>query len=118
MEDDKSIWIVDSGATNHVCCSLQLLDSWRDLTEGSFTMRVGTGDAVSAKAVGVSNLNFNKSYLCLNDVLYIPGFRRNLISVSKLMECVFSVSFNNKSVIISINGLKICTRNSKIIYMY
>ena len=60
-----------------------------------------------------SNLNFNKSYLCLNDVLYIPGFRRNLISVTKLMECGFSVSFNNKSVIISRNGLNICTGNSE-----
>ena len=113
VEDDKSIWIVDSGATNHVCCSLQLLDSWRDLAEGSFTMRVGTGDAVSAKAVGDSKLNFNNSYLCLNGVLYIPGFRRNLISVTKLMEHGFSVSFNNKSVIISRNGLNICTGNSE-----
>ena len=48
-------------------------------------------------------MNFNKSYLCLNGVLYIPGFCRNLISVS----------FNNKSVIISRNGLKICTGNSE-----
>ena len=113
VEDDKSIWIVDSGATNHVCCSLQLLDSWRDLSEGSFTMRVRTGDAVSAKVVGDSKLNFNNSYLCLNGVLYIPGFRRNLMSVTKLMEHGFSVSFNNKSVIISRNGLNICTGNSE-----
>ena len=27
VEDDKSIWIIDSDATNHVCSSLQLLDS-------------------------------------------------------------------------------------------
>ena len=26
VEDDKSAWIIDSGATNHVCSSLQLLD--------------------------------------------------------------------------------------------
>ena len=100
VEDDKSIWIIDSGATNHVCSSLQLLESWRDLTEGDFTMRVGTGVTVSAKASGVSKLEFsNKYYLELNNVLYIPGFSRNLISVSKLMECGFSISFNNKEVV-------------------
>ena len=114
VEDDKSAWIIDSGATNHVCSSLQLLDSWRDLAEGDYTMRVGTGDAVSARAVGVSSLNFlNNCYLLLNNVLFIPGFRRNLISVSKLLDDGFSISFNNNLVVISRNGLTICTGNSE-----
>ena len=43
VEDDKSAWIIDSGATNHICSSLQLLDSWRDLAEVDYTLRVGTG---------------------------------------------------------------------------
>ena len=114
MEDDKSAWIVDFGATNHVCSSLQLLDSWRDLAEGDYTMRVGTGDAVSAREVGVYSLNFiNNSYLNLNNVLFIPGFRRNLISVSRLMNDGYSISFNSNSVIIGRNGLTICTGNSE-----
>ena len=112
VEDDKYAWIVDSGATNHVCSSLQLLDSWRDLAEGDYTMIVGTVDAVSARAVGVSSLSLiNNSYLNLNDVLFIPGFRINLISVSKLLDDGYSVSFNSKLVIIGINGLTICIRN-------
>ena len=75
-------------------------------------MRVGTEDAVSARAVGVSSLNFiNNSYLNLNNVLFILGFRRNLISVSKLLDDGYSVSFNSNLVIIGINGLTICTRN-------
>ena len=77
-------------------------------------MRVGTGDAVSARAVGVSSLKFsNNCYLNLNDVLFILGFGRNLISVSKLLYTDFSISFNNNLVIISRNGLSICTGNSK-----
>ena len=114
VEDDKSAWIIDSGATNHVCSSLQLLDSWRDLAEGDYTMRAGTGDAVSARAVGVSSLNFlNNCYLILNNVLFIPGFRRNLISISKLLDDGFSISFNNNMVVISRNGLTICIGNSE-----
>src|SRR5215813_2498834 len=77
-------------------------------------MKVGTGDAVSARAVGVSRLEFlNKSYLNLNNVQYIPSFHRNLISISKLLDDGYSISFNNNLVIISRNKLTICTGNSE-----
>ncbi|XP_075523993.1 uncharacterized protein LOC142556418 [Primulina tabacum] len=36
---DSSIWIVDSGATNHVYYSLQIHSSYEKLVDGSFTMR-------------------------------------------------------------------------------
>ena len=77
-------------------------------------MRVRIGNAVFARAVGVSNLNFsNNYYLNLNDMLFIPDFCRNLIFVSKFLDDVFSISFNNNLVIISRNGLSICTGNSE-----
>ena len=31
VENDFSSWIIDSGASNHVCVSLKMLDSSRDL---------------------------------------------------------------------------------------
>ena len=43
VESDFSSWIVNLGASNHVCISLKMLDSARDLEEGAFTMRVGSG---------------------------------------------------------------------------
>ena len=50
-------------------------------------MKVGNGASVSARAVGVARLKFSfNKFLLLKDVLYIPGFSRNLISVSKLHE--------------------------------
>ena len=86
VEDDSSPWIVDSGATNHVCSSLQWTDSWTQLEEGAFSMRVGSGDVVSARAVGVIRLRFcNNNFILLDNVFFIPGFTRNLISVSKLL---------------------------------
>ena len=88
-----SSWIVNSSVTKHVCCS----------------MRVGNGAMVLAKAVGEVRLLFNNKFLVLNNVYYIPGFRRNLISVSRLYEQLFKVSFNDKVVIISRKGLNICS---------
>ena len=109
VEDDSSPWIVDSGATNHVCSSMQWTESWTQLEEGSFSMRVGSGDVVLARAVGVVRLHFGSCFIILDNVYLIPGFTRNLISVSKLLEQLYSVSFNNKSVIIAKNGLNICS---------
>ena len=108
MEDDLSPWIVDSGATNHVCSSLQMLSSSRELADRDVTMRVDSGEVVSAKAVGVAPLNFRNKFLVLNNVYFIPGFRRNLISVSMLHEQLFSISFINNEIVISRNGLDIC----------
>ncbi|TYJ96908.1 gag/pol protein [Cucumis melo var. makuwa] len=40
------------GATNHVCSSLQETSSFKQLGESEMTLKVGTGDVISARAVG------------------------------------------------------------------
>ncbi|KAA0026286.1 gag/pol protein [Cucumis melo var. makuwa] len=50
VENDDSAWIIDSGATNHVCSSFQGISSWWQLEIGEITMQVGTGHVVSAIA--------------------------------------------------------------------
>ena len=100
-------WIVDSGATNHVCSSLQWTNSWTEIEEGAFSMHVGTGNVVSARAVGAVRLAYKNCFLLLDNVYYILGFTRNLILLSRLLEQLYSVSFSNKSVIISRNRLNI-----------
>ena len=85
-----------------------MLSSSRELADKDVTMRVGSGEVVSAKAVGVARLNFRNKFLVLNNVFFIPGFMRNLIFVSMLHEQLFSISFINNEIVISINGLDIC----------
>ena len=108
VEDDLSPWIVDSRATNNVCSSLQILSSSREPANRDVTMRVGSGEVVSAKVVGVARLNFRNKFLVLNTVFFILGFKRNLIYVSMLNEQLFSISFINNEIFISRNGLDIC----------
>ena len=108
MEDDLSPWIVDSGTTNLVCSSLQMLSSSRELSNRDVTMRVGSEEVVSAKVVGVAHLNLRNKFLVLNNVFFIPGLRSNLIYVSMLHEQLFSISFINNEIVISRNGLDIC----------
>ena len=85
-----------------------MISSSRELANRDVTMRVGSGKVVSAKAVGVARLNFRNKFLVLNNVIFIPGFRINLIFVSMLHEQLFSICFINNDIVISRNGLDIC----------
>ncbi|KAA0046766.1 gag/pol protein [Cucumis melo var. makuwa] len=42
----------EKGATNHICFPFQEISSWKRLSEGEITLKVGTGEMVSATAVG------------------------------------------------------------------
>ena len=108
VEYDAHAWIIHPGATNHTCSSLQTLSSSMPLRDGDVSMRLDSGEVVSATAVGVARLEFGNNFLVLNNVYFIPGFRRNLISISLLHEQLFSISFYNNMIIISRNGFEIC----------
>ena len=68
-------------------------------------MTLASNATISIVTIGVVVLEFqNSRTLVLPDVLYVPNSRRNLISVSKLINKGFSVSFANE-VIIKRNNL-------------
>ena len=90
-----------------------MLSSSRELADRDVTMRVGSGEVVSAKGVGVARLNFRNKFLVVNNVFFIPVFRRNLIYVSMLHEQLFSISFIINEIVISRNGLDIVMQNLK-----
>ena len=113
VEVDSQSWIIDSGSTNHICSSLQMFSSSRELANGECSMVVGNGADVSAVAVGAVRLELGNKFLILNNVYCIPGFRRNLISVSKLYEQLFTVLIYNNQIVISRNGLNICHANNE-----
>ena len=113
VEVDSQSWIIDSGSTNHICSSLQMLSSSRELVDGECSMVVGNGADLSAVVVGAVRLELGNKFLVLNNVYCIPGFRRNFISVSKLYEQLFTVSFYNNQIFISRNGLNICHANNE-----
>ena len=85
-----------------------MLSSSRELADGECSMVVGNGAEVLAIAVGAVRLELGNKFLVLNNVYCIPELRRNLISVSKLYEQLFAVSFYNNQIVISRNGLNIC----------
>ena len=84
VEVDTSSWIIYSGATNHICSSLQLLESFRELAKGVVTMRVGYVASILVKAIGKAHFQYGIRFLDLENIYFIPNFSRNFISVSIL----------------------------------
>ncbi|CAN1833821.1 Retrovirus-related Pol polyprotein from transposon RE1, partial [Linum perenne] len=72
-------WIVDTGASDHVISSMNLFSTHRSIAGTLITLP--TGSQVQATHVGTVILS---TTLVLEDVLFVPQFTFNLISVSKL----------------------------------
>ena len=72
VTDSINSWIVDSGATNHICCSLQGYKETRRLEPGEFSFSWGNGALVSTTSVGSVKLYFslNKFLIC-NDIYFV-----------------------------------------------
>src|ERR1044072_3316018 len=84
---DKSVtsttdsWFIDSGASSHIACSLNSFTSYTYLTDKYVLLP--NQSKVKVSAIGIVQLS---NFLVLKDVLYIPNFTVNLVSVSKLLE--------------------------------
>ena len=75
----KSIWILDSGATDHIVCSPSLLTHSRAVE--NHTVELPNGSVAKVTHIGQVVFSHN---LILENVLCVPFFRLNLISISKL----------------------------------
>lgn len=73
-------WIIDSGATSHVCSNLALFADTRPVSHTTVTLPNGTRETISH--IGTIHLS---SSLILSNVLFVPSFRFNLISFSTLL---------------------------------
>ncbi|XP_019442317.1 PREDICTED: uncharacterized protein LOC109347040 [Lupinus angustifolius] len=74
-------WILDMGATDHVCYSLSRFQSFKQITP--ISIKLPNGENLNAHYSGTVVIS---SQLYLNNVLCLPSFNFNLISVSKLIK--------------------------------
>ncbi|CAA7044670.1 unnamed protein product [Microthlaspi erraticum] len=83
-------WIIDSGATHHVCHDKTLFMNLSDSLNRAVTLPTGIG----VKIAGIGTVKLNEA-LVLKNVLYIPDFRLNLLSISFLLRFTFESPFEN-----------------------
>jgi len=89
----KDFWIIDSGATDHVCHNLNAFTTSTKIEP--ILISLPNGQAVYATYSGIVKLS---AKLYLTNVLYVPQFQLNLISISKLslnLRCTLTFTLLN-----------------------
>ncbi len=84
-------WLIDSGASMHVMN--QKVDLWEP-TETSQAVTIGSGKAMTVQAIGIKPTILHDTYrntIELADTLYIPEFKKRIISLSKLLDQEYKV---------------------------
>lgn len=75
-------WIIDSGASDHMCGNRKMIRSSLNIPH-SLAINLPNGETSRIDACGCLEL---KCGLNLKEVLVVPDFRHNLLSVSKLAK--------------------------------
>eukprot|EP00253_Pinus_taeda_P012573 PITA_12573 len=100
----SGIWYVDSGASRHMT---GVHEYFSEISESGTDIEVVLGDDRVVRAVNVGTLTFqreSKPPLKVSDVLYVPGMRKNLISVSVLEDRGYEVLFRGGQVLMYPRG--------------
>jgi hypothetical protein len=102
-------WWIDSGATVHVCNSLQGFIMKTSTRKWERSLKVTDGKEAFMKAVRFIVLHLHSGFkLHLNNVLYVPSLKRNLISVQLLDIDGFSYNFGDIKCLIKYNDEDAC----------
>ena len=83
---ESDIWLIESGTSRHMT---RYRDHLTNLVEKEYILHVVPGDNArySVKGVGTSTFQLDSDIpLQLSEVLYVPGMKRNLVSISALED--------------------------------
>jgi hypothetical protein len=100
----EDTWLIDSGASKHMTGQRNILSC---VSENKFSQKVTLGDDYQypIKGVGESNHKLNSgNSLKMKDILYVPGLKKNLLSISYLEKKGFRVAFIDGEVLMWANG--------------
>ena len=102
QEVSNNTWILDSGASKHVCTNKGIMNNLQQLTN-SITMKCANKQAVQLKETGTVKLkiiNGSKQVdVTLQEVAHAPVFQCNIISVGMLVKAGLKVIFGEKGAI-------------------
>lgn len=89
----KDSWIIDTGASNHICTDHVLFE---DLITLNSPIIVHLPDGDTNKVTHIGNIYLNN--LKLSETLFLPNFSHNVLSVNKLIttnaiSCIFYPCF-------------------------
>lgn len=81
MSHPDNVWVVDSGAANHVTHDSDKFDTISPHRVGWYVI-TGDGEAHPITHVGDVRLPLSKGFLIIRHVFLVPSFKYNLLSLS------------------------------------
>jgi hypothetical protein len=93
-------WIIDSGASDHICSNVALFDDYHDITP--IQVKMPNGTIAHAKQAGSVKLS---DKFVVNNVLLVPEFSLNLLSVPRLTY--------NSQIVVHFDGLACLIQEKK-----
>jgi hypothetical protein len=104
LRQTPSILYIDSGASSHMT---GIRENFSDLRDTEVRIEISLGDDRVFKVAGVGTVSFQRDSMppiSFTDVLYVPGMKKNLISVSTLQDRGLEVTFRGTEVLIHPRG--------------
>ncbi|KAL2232986.1 UNVERIFIED_CONTAM: hypothetical protein Sindi_1478600 [Sesamum indicum] len=90
-------WIIDSGASTHMCCDFKSVKRYKRLKTPTY---IKLPDGTKREVIYKGIIQLYKE-INLNEVLYVPSFKHNFLSVSKMChDNPLRVSFTNNECLI------------------
>jgi hypothetical protein len=100
----RSVWYLDNGASRHMTGTHELFTSWSEIDSG-LHVELGTHAKCGVEGVGTVRFHLESGgFLEVEDVLYVPELKKNLLSVSVLEDMGFAVTFQRGKVLICSEG--------------
>lgn len=99
LNSNKHMWIIDNGASRHITGFGEQFETF----EGHSTEEVTIGDnsTYPVKGIGTYSIQLRTGVtLQLKDVLFVPGIKRNLVSISGLADQGYCVTFHEDKVLL------------------
>jgi hypothetical protein len=99
-----SVWYIDSGASSHMSGVREHLT---DLRDTEVRTKIALGDDTLVRVAGIGIVTFwsdDMPPISFRDVVYVPGLKKNLISISTLQDRGLEVTFRGTEVLIHPKG--------------
>jgi hypothetical protein len=91
VEYSPHIWYIDNGASSHI---IGIREHFSNLRDTEVNIDISLGDNMIVIVAGIGTVSFRRENLppiSFTDVLFVPGMKNNLISVSTLQDRGFEV---------------------------
>ncbi|KAK8594089.1 hypothetical protein V6N13_125899 [Hibiscus sabdariffa] len=105
VDSNPREWWLDTGATSHICCDK---DSFSELMPCDNGEKLYMGNVVTSKIKGKVTVMLKMTSgkeLKLQNVLYVPDIRKNLVSGTLLSVHGFRMVFESQKLILSKGGI-------------